>query len=424
MAQERDASNGFLRRVAMRVGTFLASAGGGVVVDLMDPRLGQFAGGAPTLTGHSINDDSSMRVTTAFACVRIIAETLGSVTLKVFERQSNGNAIEVDHDIKDVLVVRPNVDMTGMEYREAKGTNLAARGNAVSLLERRGNGNIASLYPVPTSRVTKKRNLDGSATFMVNDRGKTEPYPPEKIWHWLGFSYDGWWGLSPIEYARQALGLALAGEEANARLFARGMATTAVIKVPQWLKPEQRKLAEEKLEQMHQGLVNFGKPYLLEGGMEAAEGIFAPRDAQFLELRRIQISELCRIWRISPHMIADLERATNNNIEQLSLEFIMYTMAPYFRRIEERARELFRPGDRDRFFVRFNRESLLSADSQSRANLYSILLQNGVYSRNEVRALENRNRVDEEGMDDYTVQSNMTLLQMIEQLAKQKGTGK
>src|SRR3972149_880772 len=105
----------------------------------------------------------------------------------------------------------------------------------------------------------------------------------------------------------------------------------------------------------------------------------------------MQIPELCRIWRISPHMVADLARATNNNIEQLSLEFVMYTMLPYFRRIEEKATELFKPEERKRFFVRFNYESLLRADSKARAELYSILLQNGVYSRNEVRALENRN---------------------------------
>lgn len=408
----------WFRRGLEALGEGFLNMAGSQVVTLEDRALGQFLGGGPTLTGHVINDDSALRVTTAFACVRIIAETIGQVTLKLYERKANGNAEEVEHDLGAVLIDRPNADMGGMVYREALATNLAARGNAYSIIERNGRGDVIALLPIPTSRVQKKRKQDGSVVFVVNDRGRQETLPADKVWHWKGFGYDGFIGLSPIEQARQALGIAMAGEEAQARLFGQGLSTAAVVKFPQWLKPDQRKAAEEKLAQMHTGLMNYGRPYILEGGMDIAEGIFAPRDAQFLELRRMQIPELCRLWRISPHMIAELERATNNNIEQLSLEFATYTMMPYFRRIEEEARMLFKPEERARFFVRFNYESLLRADSQARAQLYSILLQNGVLNRNEVRGLENRNRVEGQGMDDYTVQSNMALLQLLESINK------
>ena len=408
MAQEPGHRLNILRRAALKLGSWMAAAGGGITFTLTDERAGRLLGGVPAVTGHVINEQSAMRITTAFACVRLLAETVGSVTVHVFERQRNGNAVRVDHDVAGLLSERPNSEMTGLEYREAKTTNLAARGNAYSYLDRNVTGTAASLYPVPAAAVTKKRLPGGAIVYAINDRGKSETVPEEKIWHWMGFGYDGFLGLSPIECARQAMGLALAGEEANSRLFANGLASSAVVKIPQWLKPEQRKLAEEKLATMHAGLLNYGRPYLLEGGMDIAkEGIFAPKDAQFLELRKMQIPELCRIWRISPHMIADLERATNNNIEQLSLEFVMYTMLPYFRRIEERSRMLFKPADRSRFFVRFNFESLLRADSVARAQLYQILLQNGVYNRNEVRELENRNRSEVAGMDDFTVQLNM-----------------
>lgn len=411
------------RRAAMWAGTRIAAMGGGITFSLTDPKAGHYIGSVPSITGHVIDDAAAMRITTAFACVRVIAETVGSVTPQVFERQANGNALKVDHDVAELLTERPNSDMDGLEYLEAKTTNLAARGNGYSLLERNGAGRASSIYPVPSSRWRVERKNDGRIVYHVNDRGRWLDLPPEKVWHWKGFGYDGITGLSPIECARQAMGLALAGEEANARLFRNGMHSSAVVKVPQWLKPDQRKLAEEKLAAMHQGLLNYGKPYLLEGGMELGEGVFSPEDAQFLQLRKMQIPELCRIWRISPHMIADLERATNNNIEQLSLEFVMYTMLPYFRRIETKAQELFKPSERERFFVRFNVESLLRADSQARAQLYTILLQNGVYSRNEVRALENRNRVDAPGMDDYTVQSNMALLQLLEAINKGQQAG-
>lgn len=406
-----------MRRAASWVGRRILAMAGPRSLSLADGEL-YVGSGKPAITGHTIDDAGAMRITTAFACVRVLAETVGSVTLKVYERQKNGNAEEVEHDIKEVLITQPNIDMTGLEYREAMTTNLAARGAAYSIIERRAGGNIASLTPIPTARVRVKRSdKTGLLEYEINDRGRTEDYPAEKVWAWKGFGFDGIKPLSPIECARQAMGLALAGEEANARLFRNGLASTAIIKIPTWLnKPGQREEAKKRLAEMHAGLVNYGEPFLLEGGMEAAQGVFAPQDAQFLELRQFQLPEICRMWRISPHMIADLERATHNNIEQLSLEFVMYTMLPYFRRIEERTRQLFIPKDRERFFVRFNFESLLRADSVARAQLYSILLQNGVFSRNEVRQLENRNRSEADGMDDYTVQSNMALLQLLEQI--------
>lgn len=364
-------------------------------------------------TGRAVNDDSAMRVTTAWACIRTLAETGGQVTLGIYERQKNGNAEKVDHPLGEVLIGKPNADMTSLEFREAMIANLAGRGNGYAVIDRNGAGNVGSLYPHRASRVEPKRKDDGAIVYRINDRGRWETLPAEKIWHWKGFSWDGLMGLSPIACAREALGLAMAGEEYNARMFANGLTSSAIVSIPTWLKDDQRKIAEDKLARMQQGLANTGKPFLLEGGMKVEDGVFTPEDAQFLQLRQLQIPELCRIWRIPPHMIASLERATNNNIEQLSQEFVTYTMMPYFRRIEERAQQLFKPGERSRFFVKFNVESLLRADSAARANLYSILLQNGVYSRNEVRALENRNRVEEDGMDDYTVQSNMALLQLL-----------
>jgi len=423
MVEKRDTGlRGLARRVALRTGAFMASLGGGTTFSIGDDeQVKRYLTGPNAITGHRINDESAMRVSTAFACVRILAETVGEVTLAVYERQADGNSQKVDHDLAGILIESPNADMNGLEFREAQTTNLAGRGNAYAVIERNVTGNVKSLYPVPASRVMPRRKPDGTVVYKIAMGGKAEDYAADQIWHWKGFGYTGLTGLSPIECARQALGLSLAGEEYNARMFANGLTSSAIVSIPAWLKPDQRKEAAAKLAEMHAGLANAGKPYLLEGGMKVEDGVFAPRDAQFLELRGFQIPEICRIWRISPHMIAQLDRATNNNIEQLSLEFIMYTMLPYFRRIEEKTRQLFKPADRNRFFVRFNFESLLRADSVARAQLYSILLQNGVFSRNEVRALENRNRSEADGMDDYTVQSNMALLQLLETINKGQG---
>ncbi|MEO7157437.1 MAG: phage portal protein, partial [Vicinamibacterales bacterium] len=378
-------------------------------------KLGGFFGGG-SIIGKTVNDTTSMKVTAFFAGVRLLAETMGAMPSWIYERQSGGNAEPVDHPLAEVLIHQPNADMNGIEYREASASNLAARGNAYSIIERRGDGNVLSLYPVASALCETRRNKDGEIRHWITDRGKPEEYPPEKIWHRRGFSFDGLVGLSPIQCAREALSLAMAGEEFNARLFGQGLMPSARVSIPQWLSPEQRPIAERKLMEMNAGLVNMGKPMLLEGGMKVESGLITPDDAQFLQLRQLTVIEICRILGIKPHMIAALERATDNNIEKLSLEFVTYTMLPYIRRDEQAARQLFKPGDRTKYFYRYNFEGLLRADSAARAGLYSILLQNGVYSRNEVRALENRNRSDAAGMDDYTVQLNMGLIQAMEKM--------
>lgn len=411
-----------IRRFAGWAGVKMAAAGG-ISFSTQDINLSQLLGAA-SITGRTVNESTMMRISTAFACVRVIAETVGSVTLDVFEKQRSGNSKKVDHDLGVVLIDSPNANMTGMEFREASTTNLAARGNAYAIIERNVTGNVSSLYPVPAANCQPRQNKDtGLLEYVVNDRGRSVPYPAEKIWHWKGFGFSGLEGLSPIGQAREAFGLALAGEEAQARMFANGLTSSAVVSIPEWLEPNQREQAKKILAEKYEGLKNFGKPFLLEGGMKLEQGIFAPRDAQFLELRQMQVTEICRLFRIPPHMVADLQRATNNNIEQLSLEFLMYSMLPYFRRIEESARKLFKPADRTRFYIRFNRESLLRADSIARAQLYSILLQNGAVSRNEVRALENMPNVAASGMDDYTVQSNMTLVNLLEQMVRAQTAG-
>lgn len=410
-----------------RLGKKAYSTGETVSISENSPKLSAtLGGGGQTIVGKAVNDTTAMQVTTFFACVRLLAETMGAMPSAIYRQQRNGNAERVDHPLEEVLVHQPNSDMDGLEYREASTANLAARGNSCSVIERRSDGNVLSLYPVPWSGVQVKR--DSSTNYEIKygipDRGKTEWMPTEKIWHPRGFSFGGLVGLSPIQCAREAIALALAGETYNAQLFAQGLMPSAIVSIPTWLKDDQREIANKKLLEMHTGLKNLGKPMLLEGGMSVASGLLSPDDAQFLQLRQFSVIEICRLMNIKPHMVAALEQATNNNIEQLSHEFVTYTMLPYIRRFEVAARKLFKVGDRDKFFYRYNFEGLLRADSAARANLYSILLQNGVYSRNEVRAIENRNRVEDTAMDQYTVQSNMAMLDQLAALVASRSASK
>lgn len=392
-------------------GTFYS----GNTMSLSDPRIGELLSAGSSVTGRAVNETSAMRVIAFFACIRLLAETMGAMPSAIYRKQKSGNAERADeHPLSGVLIEQPNADMNGVNFREASTANLAARGNGYALIQRRSDGNVSSLYPIPCAGMRIDRTRTDGKPYGIWDRGQVEWYSPEKIWHRRGFSFDGLMGISPLEMAREALGLAMAGEEFNARLFVNGLSPSVRVSIPQWLNPEQRKVAQDKIDKMA-GLASAHKPFLLEGGMKLESGLLTPEEAQFLALRQFTVVEICRLLGIKPHQIAALERATDNNIERLSQEFVTFTMLPHFQRDERAARQLFKPADRDQYYYRYNFEGLLRADSAARAALYSILLQNGVASRNEVRAKENWNAIADPAMDQFTVQTNLS---MIDQLAE------
>lgn len=362
--------------------------------------------GGPTYSGKNVTEATAMQVSTAWACVRIISETIGSLPVAFYERDPTGNAKKIEHELTPLFTFSPNADMTGVEFIEAMALNLALRGNCYAYKETRKNGSVLALYPIAAQRVEPKRDKAGRIYYRVDTDGKREDVPAEKIWHVKGFGSDGLVGLSPIGYARQSLGMALAAEEFQARFFANGANPSWLIKIPEWLTDEQRMAAKKNIEEIWQGLDNAHRAAVLEGGMDAVAATMPLQDAQFLELRQLTVQEICRIYRMPPHMVADLSRSTNNNIEQQGHEFVTYTMMPYLTRIERSAaKALLKPGERQSIFMRYNVDALLRADATGRAALYSSALQNGWMTRNEVRAKENLN--SSEDLEGFTVQSNL-----------------
>lgn len=388
----------------------------------VEPWKGVIGGG--TYAGKTVNEVTAMQTSAVWTCVRILAESIGCLPLHVYRRQSDGNAERVDHPVEEVLVGSPNAEMTTVEYREAKVVNLALAGNGYSLIDRTGS-RLSSLHPIESHRVRPERAASGGIQYAVTDRGKVEIYPAEKVWHWKGFGSTGLVGYSPIGYMRQAVGLALVAEEFGARFFSQGASPAGFLKIPQFLNKEQRQAVRESLAQKIEGLGNSHKYVLLEGGIEHSGSATMPlEDAEFMLLRGFQVVEICRIYRMPPHLAGEMEHATFSNIEHQFTEFVQLTLMPWLRRIEASAdKYLFGPGERGKFFVRFNVDALLRGDSTARAQLLSVLLQNGVMSRNEARAKENMNRVEASGMDDYTVQSNMAVIDQLAELVAQRNGG-
>lgn len=419
MAAKPDLKLNWWRKALLGLGAraLKAASGQGATasLSLTDPsNWARLLASARSVTGKVVDDESAMRVTTVWACNKVLAESVAMLPWAIYERLEGGNARKLDdHPLADVLVDSPNADMTAQELLEAGQLNLGLHGNAYHLVERAG-GRVTSLYPLPATDVVPQRNQEtGEISYRWNDRGRWETLPRERVWHVKGFGGNGLVGLSPLGAAREAFGLAMAAEEFQARFFGQGGRPSAVVKVPTWLDEDQRTIARENLQKLLGGLDNAFKFHLLEGGMELEPWGQALDDLQFAELRQLQVREICRIYRVPPHMVADLAQATFNNMEQLSLEFVTYTLMPWLTRWERSAaRWLLAPEERRRLFVRFNFEALLRADSAGRAELYSKAVQNGWMTRNEVRAKENMNSAA--GLDEFTVQVNLS---PIEQLA-------
>jgi HK97 family phage portal protein len=389
-------------------------------LSLTDPRLTRFFG-QPTYTGKVVTQEAALGVSTVFSCTRVTAETFGMLPLRAYKIDAKTkNAVEVDTPSRQVLVDSPNVDMSDVEFKETCGANLCLAGNFYALIDRNGVGDISSLYPIESHFVTPYRNqVTREITYNITDRGKTEPYPREKIWHVKGFGSNGLVGLSPLGYARQAVGLAMATEEFGARFFGNGTHPSMVFSVPEWLKKENRAEAYKRLEDFHSGLTNAHKPFIMEGGMTYTNVQMPLDDAQFLVTRKFTIAEICRFYRVPLHMVMEFsEGGTKASLEQQALEFVTNTLMPYMVRYERSiSKWLLTPKEKAQgIFYAFDASEFLRADTDARSNFYARMVQNGIYSRNEVRAKERMPRIA--GLDKFTVQSNMTDVDKMDDLVQ------
>jgi len=227
------------------------------------------------------------------------------------------------------------------------------------------------------------------------------------VLHIPGLGFDGLVGYSPIAMAKNAIGLAIATEEYGAKFFANGAAPGGVLEHPGTIKDPQR--VRDAWQSQFGGSANSGKVAVLEEGMKYTPIGISPEQAQFLETRKFQINEIARIFRVPPHMVGDLEKSSFSNIEQQSLEFVKYTLDPWVIRWEQSiTRRLLIEDEKKQYFVKFNLEGLLRGDYQSRMTGYATARQNGWMSANDIRELENLDRIPtENGGDLYLINGNM-----------------
>lgn len=367
-----------------------------------------------------VNERTAMQMTAVYGCVRILSEAVAGLPLQFYRYTSDGGKEKaVDHPLYFLLHDEPNPEMTSFVFRETLMTHLLLWGNAYSQIIRNGKGEIMALYPLMPDRMRVDRDENGQLfyeyTVSTDDahtmKGSTVKLKPSDVLHIPGLGFDGLVGYSPIAMAKNAIGMAIACEEFGAKFFANGAAPSGVLEHPGTLKDPSR--VRESWQATFGGSNNAQKVAVLEEGMKYTPISVSPDQAQFLETRKFQLDEIARIFRVPPHMIGDLEKSSFNNIEQQSLEFVKYTLDPWVSRWEQAmVRALLTAEEKKQYFFKFNVDGLLRGDYQSRMQGYATARQNGWMSANDIRELENLDRIPtEQGGDLYLINGNMTKLE-------------
>lgn len=370
------------------------------------------------VANRSVTDTRAMQNAAVFSCVRLISECIGSLPLTVYERLPNGQRRRVGDHWLQQLLREPNPYMTGQEWQETVAAQLASWGNAYTLTRRADSGRPTELFPLrPQSMDVQRDGLEGLYYEYTSEALGTQKWTQREVLHVRGFGQEGFKGLSPLGFARESLGLAVSSEEYAARFFANGGKPSGVAEIDDVLKPEQRKALKELIEdQVGRNAAESQGVLLLEGGATYRPISIPPEDAQMLETRSFQIAEIARFFRVPLFLLMDETKNTSwgSGLEQQNLAFLTYTLRPYLVRIERAiARWMLSDAERRQYFVEFNVEGLLRADSKARAEFYSTMVQNGLMTRNEVRGKENLPRLD--GADELTAQVNLAPLSRLGQ---------
>jgi HK97 family phage portal protein len=375
---------------------FPAGAGDGIVYNV---RPFDGAGGSKVI----------LRLSAVWACVRLLAETISTLPLGLYERMPNGDRrAATEHPLYELLHNQPNADMTAQTFWEVIIASLLLRGNAFAEKMFLGTRLVALNFLDPR-RMSWTCKLDGSMEFRyVDATGKMRVIPEHRMFHTLGFTTDGKMGLSVISYGASVFRSALSAQSAANSTFEKGLMPTVGFKMKGFFKKEQRKEFREDFLGHIGGAMNAGKPFILENEMDAVSIGINPTDAQLLESRAFSVEEICRWFRVPPVMVGHGDKASSwpTSTEAQGMLFLTFALRPWLGRIEQSIRRsLLTPAEKPRYFAEFAIEGLLRADSAARSAFYASALQNGWMNRTTVAKLENLPPIP--GGDVYTVQSNL-----------------
>lgn len=374
---------------------------------------GAYFGGS-SWSGRVVTTEGAMKLSAWWACVRLISETIATLPIGVYEKVGDQKRPRPDHPLYALLHDLPNADQTPVEFWEGQVAPVAVIGNSYAQKLYIG-GRLVGLQPIPFESCQPYRTPDWDLKYRFTDRGKGYDLPADEVFHIRGFGIGGDVGLSPVAYARNSLGGAMDTDEAAARMFGTGLRASGFLLAPQVLKPEQRKDARENLIKPLEGPQAEGKLGLLEGGWKFQPTNVPAKDAEMILSRKFNVEDICRWMGVPPILVGHAgegQTMWGSGIEQIMLGWLTLGLRAYIKRIESAInRRLVAVGERGRIFAEFDIDGLIRADSIGRATLMSALAQNGLRTRDELRAKDNLGPLP--GGDVLTVQSNLVPLDQL-----------
>lgn len=372
-------------------------------------------------SGQVVTEKSSMQISAIYACVRILSEAVASLPLGLYMTDEKGlKTRAVDDPLYRLVHDEPNPEMSSFNFRETMMIHLLLWGNAYAQIQKNGKGEITALYPLMPDRMKvdrdEKRNLYYEYQVEQGDAPSIKAasvirFRPEQILHIAGLGFDGLIGYSPVAMAKNVIGMTQSCEEYGSKFFKNGAYPGGVLEHPGTLEDPEK--VRDSWNRAFGGASNAGKVAVLEEGMKYQPISFSPEQSQLSQTREYQLNEIARIFRIPPHMLGDLTKASYASIEQQSIEFVKYTLNPWLVRWEQAmSRRLLDEDKKGRYYFKFNVDGLLRGDYNSRMSGYAIGRQNGWLSANDIRKLEDMDMIPaEEGGDLYLVNGNMAKLE-------------
>lgn len=361
--------------------------------------------GGLSATGVAVNTNNALTVSTVFACGRVLANAFSILPFSPFKILENGDReMQRNHPLFKLFHLQPNPAMTAFNFKHTLQLHLAYHGNAYCVIERNNRQETVALWPVDPGKVTAVLN-DGRLWYKIE--GQKAMIPDYDMFHLKVFSTDGITGKSPIAYARDSIGSAIAMEKYKGGIYKAGGSKKMALVSPQRLNPDTKKNLKDSWKSENGGVDNLGEIPILEGGLDVKEIGMSPEDAKFVETGSFTVEEIVRFFGVPLHMVQHHSRGISyNNVEQLGIDFVTHTMMPYFVAWENEADvKLLRESEKASTYMKVNASALLRGDAKSRAEYLRIMFYAGSINRNEWRALEELNAVPDG--EKFYMQSNM-----------------
>lgn len=381
--------------------------------------VSQWFGAYDEDTGLQVDAMSSMQVSAVSACVQLLAGSVAQLPSILYQRDDEGNKKRANIPLARILQTKPNRFQTPYEFKEMMMGHALLTGNGYAEIISTGAQAVSELMPLAPARVTPFWTASGERAYRYQDKnGKSRIILQDEMFHLMFFSFDGLIGLDPITMHRRTLGLTIGAEKYGARFYKSDATPPVALVYPGKLKEPARQNIRESWNNKHAGINNSHTAALLEEGMDIKVLTTSPENAQFLQTRKFQVVDIARIYNVQPHMIGAVESSPRANIEQQSLEYVIYTLTPWLTKWEQRMTlSLLDETQQLEYFIEFLVAALLRGDINSRFKAYAVAKQWGWMSTNDILRSENRNTIGDQG-DIYLVPVNMVPATTLRNLTK------